>query len=55
MDAGSGATPEEQEILGAFRWNRSDVWVHLDENVGDHLLSSLRSEKWWLTLKRLSS
>ncbi len=27
LDAGSGATPEEREILrvGAFRWNRNDV------------------------------
>ena len=33
LDAGSGATPEEREILGAFRWNRSDVWVHSDKNM----------------------
>jgi predicted NAD/FAD-binding protein len=27
LDAGSGATPEERENLGAFRvrWNRNDV------------------------------
>lgn len=34
LDAGSGATPEEREILGAFGWNRNDVWLHSDENVG---------------------
>jgi predicted NAD/FAD-binding protein len=45
LDAGSGATPEEREILGAFRWNRNDVWLHSDENVGVHFLSSLQWEK----------
>jgi len=33
LDAGSGATPEEREILGAFRWNRNDVWLHSDEKL----------------------
>jgi predicted NAD/FAD-binding protein len=34
LDTGSGATPEERETLGAFRWNRNEVWLHCDENVG---------------------
>ena len=54
LDAGSGATPEEREILGAFRWNRNDIWLHSDEDVSVHFLSSLRSEKWWLTLRLAS-
>ena len=33
LDAGSGATPEEREILGAFGWNRNEVWLHSDEDV----------------------
>jgi predicted NAD/FAD-binding protein len=33
LDAGSGATPEERETLGAFRWNRNEVWLHYDESV----------------------
>lgn len=34
LDAGSGATPEEREILGAFHWSKNEVWLHSDENVG---------------------
>ena len=34
LDAGSGATPEERDILSAFRWGENDVWLHSDENVG---------------------
>jgi len=34
LDAGSGATPEEQDILGAFRWAKNDAWLHSDERVG---------------------
>lgn len=34
LDRGSGATPEERETLGAFRWNRNEVWLHCDESVG---------------------
>jgi predicted NAD/FAD-binding protein len=33
LDAGSGATPVEQEVLGAFHWSRNEVWLHSDENV----------------------
>ena len=34
LDTGSGATPEERETLGAFRWSRNEVWLHSDESVG---------------------
>jgi len=34
LDGGGGATPEEREILGAFRWSKNDVWLHSDESVG---------------------
>ena len=33
LDAGSGATPEEREILSAFGWNRNEVWLHSDKDV----------------------
>ena len=33
LDTGSGATPTERDVLGAFRWNRNEVWLHSDENV----------------------
>ena len=36
LDAGSGATPKEREVLGAFRWSRNEVWLHYDENVSFH-------------------
>jgi predicted NAD/FAD-binding protein len=36
LDAGSGATPAERDILGAFRWNKNEVWLHSDESVGIH-------------------
>jgi predicted NAD/FAD-binding protein len=42
LDTGSGATPEEREILGAFRWNRNEVWLHCDESVGVDSRSLLR-------------
>ena len=38
LDAGSGATPEERDILGAFRWAKNDVWLHSDESVSVILL-----------------
>ena len=38
LDGGGGATPEEREILGAFRWCKNDVWLHSDESVGVHSL-----------------
>jgi len=34
LDAGSGATPEERDILGTFRWAKNDAWLHSDESVG---------------------
>ena len=34
LDAGSGATPAERDILGAFRWAKNDVWLHSDQSVG---------------------
>jgi len=34
LDGGGGATPEEREILGAFRWSKNEVWLHSDESVG---------------------
>ena len=49
LDAGSGATPEEREILGAFRWTKNDVWLHSDTSVGVIPPPPLRSGKWWLT------
>ena len=53
LDAGSGATPEERDILGEFRWSKHDVWLHSDESVGvifpPHFLG-----KWWLTLRLVS-
>src|SRR6266581_413526 len=52
LDAGSGATPEERDILGAFRWAKNDVWLHSDESVG--VILPLRSGKWWLTLRLAS-
>jgi len=33
LDAGSGATPGERNVLGAFRWSRNEVWLHSDENL----------------------
>ena len=33
LDAGSATTPEEREILGAFGWNRNEVWLHSDKDV----------------------
>ena len=48
LDAGSGATPEERDILGAFRWAKNDVWLHSDESVS--VILPFRSRKWWLTL-----
>ena len=36
LDAGSGATPAEREVLDAFRWSRNEVWLHSDENVSFH-------------------
>ena len=33
LDAGSGPTPAEREVLDAFRWSRNEVWLHSDENV----------------------
>ena len=38
LNAGSGATPEERDILGAFRWAKNDVWLHSDESVSVILL-----------------
>jgi predicted NAD/FAD-binding protein len=52
LDAGSGATPEERDILGAFSWAKNDVWLHCDERVG--VILPHRSERWWLT-PRLAS
>jgi len=49
LNAGSGATPEEREILGAFRWNRNDVWLHSDEKVGVHSSPPFTRKKWLLT------
>ena len=34
LDAGSGATPAERDILGAFRWAKNDVWLHSDQRLG---------------------
>jgi predicted NAD/FAD-binding protein len=34
LDTGGGATPEEREILGAFRWSNNEVWLHSDDEVG---------------------
>ena len=50
LDAGSGATSEERDILSTFQWNRNDVWVHSDKDVGVHFLSSPQT-KWWRTFK----
>ncbi len=36
LDAGSGATPGEREVLDAFRWSRNEVCLHTDENVSFH-------------------
>ena len=44
LDAGSGATSEERDILGAFRWSKNDVWLHSDESVGVILPPSLFGE-----------
>lgn len=33
LDAGGGATPEEREILGVYRWSKNDVWLHSDVRV----------------------
>jgi len=39
LDAGSGATPEEREILGVYRWSKNDVWLHSDIRVSADFLS----------------
>ena len=44
LDAGSGATPVEREVLGAFRWSRNEVWLHSDENVSFHSALVLEEE-----------
>jgi hypothetical protein len=36
LDAGSGATPGEREVLGAFHWSMNEVWLHPDENASFH-------------------
>ena len=36
LNVGCEATHEEREVLSAFRWDRGDVWVNSDENVGVH-------------------
>ena len=48
LDAGSGATPAEREVLSAFRWSRNEVWLHSDENVSFHSPSRLGKKKWYL-------
>ena len=53
LDAGSGATSEERDILGAFRWAKNDVWLHSDESVGV-ILPPLFSRERWLTLRFVS-
>ena len=39
LDAGGGATPEEREILGVYRWSKNDVWLHSDIRVSANFLS----------------
>ena len=51
LDAGTGATPSEREVLGAFRWSRNEVWLHSDEDVS---FSFFWKKKWSLT-DRLTS
>ena len=53
LDAGSGATSEERDILGEFRWSKHDVWLHSDESVGV-ISPPLFLKDWWLTLKLVS-
>ncbi|KAI0264008.1 hypothetical protein BC834DRAFT_287048 [Gloeopeniophorella convolvens] len=33
LEEGGSATPEERETLGAFRWNRNEVFLHTDESL----------------------
>src|SRR5260221_4910096 len=51
LDAGGGATPEEREILGVYRWSKNDVWLHSDVSVSVDSLSTLCLGKWWLILR----
>jgi len=51
LDAGGGATPEEREILGVYRWSKNDVWLHSDVSVSVDSLSALCLGKWCLTLR----
>ena len=53
LDAGSEATSEERDILGAFCWSKNDVWLHSDESVGV-TPPSLCLGEWWLTLRLVS-
>ena len=48
LDAGSGATPAEREVLGAFRWSRNEVWLHSDEDVSFFILleEEMEPEGW---------
>jgi predicted NAD/FAD-binding protein len=50
LDAGSGATPAEREVLGAFRWSKNEVWLHSDENVSFHsplvLEEGMEPDRW---------
>ena len=54
LDAGGGATPEEREILGVYRWSKNDVWLHSDVSVSVDSLSILCRGKWWLILRLAS-
>ena len=45
LDAGSGATPAEREVLGALRWTKNEVWLHSDENVSFYPSSPLVLKK----------
>jgi len=47
LDSGSGATPEEREILGAFGWNRNEVWLHSDKDVSMDSPLSLSLQFAW--------
>jgi predicted NAD/FAD-binding protein len=53
LDAGSGATSEERDILGTFRWSKNDVWLHSDKSVGVILPLLFLGERW-LTLRLVS-
>jgi len=49
LDAGGGATPEEREILGVYRWSKNDVWLHSDVSLMPRVRSAWSS---WNYIKR---